>query len=269
MCIETGNPLPVSGNCIAGLRPGLPKRGGPLAAAATSSAIWPAPCNARHMIMLEALGPYIDPPAMLIVVGGSFFATVLRTPIRDIVRGFAALATLPGATVDATPLIDQIAAFGRIARRHGVHMLDRSVIADRDVAAAVAAIVNGAPPAHVTGLLEERRRARILRHVAAADMWAGMAEVAPAMGMVGTLIGLVQMFLAMADPTAIGGGMAVALLATLYGALIANLVAMPIAVRLRHRARAEAEERLRLVAPLVALAEHGQSRGPNVQAVAA
>ena len=222
-----------------------------------------------HMIMPEALGPYIDPAAMLIVAGGSLAATLLRTPLRDIGRGFAALATLPRGTVDATPLIGQIAAFGRIARRHGVHMLDRSVIADRDVAAAVAAIVDGATPAQVTCLLDERRRARILRHACAADMWAGLAEAAPAMGMVGTLIGLVKMFLAMTDPAAIGAGMAVALLATLYGALIANLIAMPIAVRLRHRARAEAEERSRLVAPLAALAEYGQSRGTTVPAIAA
>ena len=131
---------------------------------------------------------------------------MLRTPLRDVGRGIAALATLPRRTLDATPLIDQVAALGRIAKRHGVHTLDRSVIADRDVAAAIAEIVDGATPAEVTRLLDERRRARILRHAAAADMWAGMAEVAPAMGMVGTLIGLVKMFLAMADPAAIGAG---------------------------------------------------------------
>ena len=86
-------------------------------------------------------------------------------------------------------------------------------------------------------------------------MWSGLAEVAPAMGMVGTLIGLVRMFTAMNDPAAIGGAMAIALLATLYGALLANLVALPIANRLRRRARDEAVERARLEAPLIALAE--------------
>jgi chemotaxis protein MotA len=221
------------------------------------------------MITPDALGPYLDPVAILIVAGGTIAATVLRTPLRDIGRGLAALATLPRRTLDATPLIDQVAALGRIAKRHGVHTLDRSVIADRDVATAIAEIVDGATPVEVTRLLDERRRARILRHAGAADMWAGMAEVAPAMGMVGTLIGLVKMFLAMADPAAIGAGMAVALLATLYGALIANLVAMPIAVRLRRRARAEAEERSRLVAPLAALAEYGQPRATAISAVAA
>lgn len=219
------------------------------------------------MITPDALAPFIDPAAIAIVAGGTVAATVLRSPLGDIGRGIAALRTLPRRTFDAAPLVDQAAALGRIARRHGVHTLDRSVLADKDVAAAIAAAVDGAAPDEVTRLLDERRRARILRHAAAADMWAGMAEVAPAMGMIGTLVGLVQMFTAMTDPATIGAGMAVALLATLYGALIANLVAMPIAVRLRRRARTEAAERERLVAPLAALAGEGRSR--SVLAVAA
>ncbi|MDB5677903.1 MotA/TolQ/ExbB proton channel family protein [Sphingomonas bacterium] len=221
------------------------------------------------MITPDTFAPFIDPAAIGIVAGGTLAATLLRTPLRDVGRGIAALATLPRRTLDATPLIDQAAALGRIAKRHGVHTLDRSVIADKDVAAAIAEIVDGATPAEITRLLDERRRARILRHAAAADMWAGMAEVAPAMGMVGTLVGLVKMFLSMTDPKAIGAGMAVALLATLYGALIANLIAMPIAVRLRRRARAEAEERSRLVAPLAALAEYGQPRAAAIMSVVA
>ena len=210
------------------------------------------------------LGAFLDPAAIGIVAGGTVFATLLRTSLGDAAFDAAyadgALARKP---FDATPLVDQIAALGRIARRHGMHALDRSVIADRDVAAAVAGIVDGATPDEITRQLDESRRARILRHAAAADMWAGAAEVAPAMGMVGTLVGLVKMFWAMTDPAAIGAGMAVALLATLYGALVANLIAMPIAVRLRRRARAEAEERTRLVAPLAALAEKGRVKAPT------
>jgi chemotaxis protein MotA len=103
-------------------------------------------------------------------------------------------------------------------------------------------------------LLRHRRRARAERHRGAIDMWAGAAEAAPALCMVGTLVGLVVMFGAMRDPAAIGGAMAVALLATLYGALLANLVALPITVRLRRHARIEFQERERIEAPLVALA---------------
>jgi chemotaxis protein MotA len=213
-----------------------------------------------------SLGAFLDPAANAIVAGGTVLATVLRTPFGDLGRGVAALATLGRKAFDAAPLIDQVASLGRIAKRHGVVALDRTVIADQDVAAAIAAIVDGAAPEEVQRLIDERRRARILRHAAAADLWSGAAEVAPAMGMVGTLVGLVKMFLAMTDPAAIGAGMAVALLATLYGALIANLIAMPIAVRLRRRARAEADERLRLVAPLIALAERERPR-PRSRAI--
>ena len=84
-------------------------------------------------------------------------------------------------------------------------------------------------PREVEALLRYHRQARIARHVAIADVWSSAAEAAPAMGMVGTLIGLASMFASMTDPKAIGGAMAIALLATLYGALLANLVLTPIA----------------------------------------
>lgn len=199
-------------------------------------------------------GTFLDPIALAIVGGGTLLATLLRAPLRDVARALAALRTLGRGAFTADPLLDQVAALARIARRHGTIALDRSVITDADLAAAVADIVDGADALAVTRRLDDRRRARIERHVAAADVWAGAAEAAPAMGMVGTLVGLVAMFTRMTDPQAIGGAMAVALLATLYGALVANLLAQPIATRLRAAARVEAFERQRLVAPLAALA---------------
>ncbi|MFM9827200.1 MAG: motility protein A [Sphingomonas sp.] len=201
-----------------------------------------------------AIGPFLDPFAIAIVAGGTVLACALRTEARDFLRACIAPVQLARRSFCADPLIAQIAALGRIAHRHGVLALDKSVIADPDIAAAIAAIVDGQPAPVVEALVEHRRRARVERHLAAVDMWAGMAEVAPAMGMVGTLVGLVKMFVSMTDPSAIGAAMAVALLATLYGALLANFVALPIATRLRRRARLEAFERGRLVAPLVALA---------------
>lgn len=210
--------------------------------------------------LLETLGVFLDPAACGIVIGGAVVATGLRTPLRDLARALAALRVLPRRRFDAAPLLRQIEALGRIARRHGTVALDRTVIADPDVAMAVAGIVDARPVREIADELVQMRRARIERHVAAADTWAGLGDVAPAMGMVGTLIGLVRMFSAMNDPAAIGGAMAIALLATLYGALLANLVAMPIANRLRRRARDEATERARLEAPLIALAEQERPR---------
>lgn len=217
---------------------------------------------------MTPLDPFLDPVAFAIVGGGTLAATVLRTPARDFVRGAAAPCGLVQARFVADPLLDQIAALGRIARRHGVMALDRSVIADADVAAAVAAIVDGAMPDDIADLLRQRRRASSERAVAACEMWAAAADIAPAMGMVGTLLGLVGMFVRMQDPGAIGAAMAVALLATLYGALLANLVLAPVAARLRRRARDEAIERLRLDAPLIALATRERPRATPIAEVA-
>ena len=141
------------------------------------------------------------------------------------------------------------------------------------------AIVDGEGAEAVTSRLNLARTARVERHVAVADIWTGATEVSPAMGMVGTLIGLATMFATMNDPQRIGGAMAIALLATLYGALFANLIAQPIAMRLRRAARIEAFERTRIVAPLAALAAReaprpsrgtspGPKSGPNLVSVA-
>ncbi|MGP7794766.1 motility protein A [Sphingomonas sp. CLY1604] len=200
------------------------------------------------------LAQLFDPVACAIVGGGTLLATMLRAPARDAVRAVSALRVLVRRRFTADALLEQIAAQSRIAKRHGIVALDRSVIADPDVAAAIAAIVDGAIPREVEALLRYRRQARIERHVAAADVWSGAADAAPAMGMVGTLVGLAGMFANLTDPKAIGGAMAIALLATLYGALLANLILMPICHRLRAAGRAEAFERIRLEAPLVALA---------------
>ncbi len=208
-----------------------------------------------------------DPIALAIVLGGTTLVTILRTPFRDLIGGIVALKVLVRRPFEAERLLRQVAALTRIAKRHGVFKLDRAVIAEPDVAAAVALIVDGADPEEIEELVRYRRRARIDRHVAAAEMWASAAETAPAMGMVGTLIGLARMFAAMEDTSAIGAGMAVALLATLYGALLANLVFAPVAARLRAAGRVEAAERARLDGPLIALAQHQTSRAP-LQSVA-
>lgn len=200
------------------------------------------------------LAPYADPVAAAFVIGGTAIAVLIRTPSTDIGRALRALATLLRRPFSADPGVEQIAALTRIARRHGVLTLDRSRIADPDIADAIALIVDGNGPDAVGEALRHRNAARAERHLAAADMWSAVAELAPALGMVGTLIGLVQMFLAMTDPAAIGKAMAVALLSTLYGAIVAALVGMPIAGRLRRLARIEAFERARFEGPLVALA---------------
>ncbi|RYD97657.1 MAG: biopolymer transporter ExbB, partial [Sphingomonadales bacterium] len=108
------------------------------------------------------LAPFIDPLALAIVGGGTALAVVLRNPVSDLARSISALRVLGRKPFDADPLLSQIAALTRIARRHGLIALDRSVIADRDVAAAVEAAVDGASGAEVATLLQHHRLARCL-----------------------------------------------------------------------------------------------------------
>lgn len=217
---------------------------------------------------IAALSPgiFLDPLAIGIVLGGTALSVVLRNRLADAGRGLAALTTLWRRPFDAAPLLTQTAALERIAKRHGVLSLDRSVIEDPDMAAAVHAAVDGASVDQVTAIVSARITARADRHRAAIELWNGVAEAAPAMGLIGTILGLVRMFSAMTDPAAIGGAMAVALLATLYGALVANLIAMPIAARLKRLARTEAGERQRLIAPLSALAMLERARARELAA---
>lgn len=207
-----------------------------------------------------ALLPFWDPVALAIVGGGTIAATVLRTPFADLKRAAAALPVLARKPFAAGPALEQVAALQRIARRHGLLALDRTRIDDPDLAAAVALAVDGGTAEEIAALAADRRIARWERHQGAIEAWAGAAEVAPAMGLVGTIIGLIRMFATLDDPAALGGAMAVALLTTLYGAVLATLVAMPVAARLRRIADAECAERARLEAPLVALAPRERAR---------
>lgn len=207
-----------------------------------------------------AMLPFWDPLALAIVGGGTLLATVLRTPAADLRRAVAALRVLGRKPFVAGPGLEQLAALQRIARRHGLLALDRQVVDDGDVAAAIALAVDGASPEEVAALAADRRITRWERHQGAIEAWAGAAEVAPAMGLVGTIIGLVRMFATLHDPAALGGAMAVALLTTLYGAVLATLVAMPVATRLRRISDAELAERARLEAPLAALAVRDRPR---------
>lgn len=207
------------------------------------------------------LATFLDPLALAIVGGGTAASMVLRTPLADLGRGLAALTVLHRTEpFDGDDALARIAALGRIAQRHGQAALERNVFTDPDLAAGVTALADGRSEAEVRAVLAYARQARVERHCAAADMWAAAAEAAPAMGMVGTLVGLVAMFSAMTDPTAIGQAMAVALLATLYGALLGNLVLLPIAARLRRLARAEALERARIELPVARLADTNRAR---------
>jgi chemotaxis protein MotA len=197
---------------------------------------------------------FFDPIALAIVGGGTLLATAARGPLADTVNAIRALPVLVRRPFDFGPARAELAGAERVAHAKSLLAIDPQLLRDPDVAKGVEAVADGATADEVERLLIRLRQDRHERHAVVQDFWAAAAEAAPAMGMVGTLVGLVRMFRSMDDPATIGGAMAIALLATLYGALFANLIAAPIAARLRRLARAEENERRALVKPFRAFA---------------
>jgi chemotaxis protein MotA len=203
--------------------------------------------------MIDA-ATFLDPAALAIVGGGTLLATAARGPLRDTVNAVRGLGTLFAQPFDFGPARAELASAERVASARHLLAVEESKLQDPDVAAGFRAMADGASPDQVEALLDRLREERLARHAVVHDFWAAAAETAPAMGMVGTLFGLVRMFRSMDDPATIGAAMAIALLATLYGALFANLIAAPIAARLARLSRAEEAERRALVKPFRAFA---------------
>lgn len=181
-------------------------------------------------------GPFIlfvNAPSMLIVIGGTFAVTLMRVTLADFLgsfkiglKGFFYKLDVP------KNLIEESIELANIARKEGILALEGREISNSFLERGIGLCIDGHAPEIVKNLLAKDINMSIERHVIGAGMFKAMAVYAPAMGMIGTLIGLVQMLSNMSDPASIGPSMAVALLTTLYGAVIANAFASPLAEKL-------------------------------------
>jgi chemotaxis protein MotA len=138
-------------------------------------------------------------------------------------------------------LIEQIIEMANIARKDGLIALEGQDIKNQYLAKGIGLLVDSTPPEIIESSLENELTLMKSRHTNAAMMWRSWADIAPAMGMIGTLVGLVGMLQNMSDPKAIGPAMAIALLTTLYGAFFANVLAKPIAEKLEGYSQDETE----------------------------
>jgi chemotaxis protein MotA len=183
------------------------------------------------MAMGVGVGAYIDVPSVLIVVGGSIGALMISFKpgqMKKFTKVFMK-AIKPGEE-DIGALIKKLVEFATKARKDGILALESEVNNEENqfLKKGLSMAIDGSEPDTIRELLEidmEQTSSRHKIHAAIFNQWAGLAG---AMGMVGTLIGLVAMLLNMADPSAIGPSMAVALLTTMYGAIIGNVFGTPI-----------------------------------------
>ncbi len=176
---------------------------------------------------------FVNAPSMLVVIGGTFAVTLMRITLGNFLGSFKIALKGFFYKLD-TPqnLIDESVELANIARKEGILALEGREISNGFLERGISLCIDGHAPDVVKNLLAKDINMSIERHTLGADMFKAMATYAPAMGMIGTLIGLVQMLSNMSDPAAIGPAMAVALLTTLYGAIIANAFASPLAEKL-------------------------------------
>jgi chemotaxis protein MotA len=188
---------------------------------------------AGAMISSGGIGAFIDTPSMLIVIGGTFFAVMYRSTLPMFLASFGALAKvfMPGAKKH-DELVTRITELAGIARKDGMMALEGQEVPDKFFEKGLQMLVDGADETKLTDQLNKEVKAMKARHEDMTGVFQAWVDLAPAMGMIGTLIGLVAMLGNMADPKAIGPAMAVALLTTLYGAMIANCIFMPIVTKL-------------------------------------
>ena len=188
------------------------------------------------MISAGTVAAFLDWPSALIVIGGTFFVVMSRHSLDTFIAHLTALSRLvTQSKLDLAKLSQVLPDYANLIRRDGPLVLEPQLQAIESpfIRAGLTLIVDGADEARLAQRLQFEMNSLSRRHESIIAAWQTWAEVAPAMGMIGTLVGLVQMLGGMSDPGSIGPAMAVALLTTLYGALIANVIATPIADKLR------------------------------------
>lgn len=190
------------------------------------------------------LGPtraaFWDLPSVLIVFGGTAATTLVKFPAETLAT---TAAVVRQAFLDRMPspseLVQTLSRLADLVRRDSLLAMEREKIQDPFLQRAVNLCLEGAAPDVIESTLRSETVMLVERHERGQRIFRGMGQSAPAFGMIGTLIGLVQMLTLMDDPSKIGGSMAVAILTTFYGAFFAYMVFNPIADKLSERSRQE------------------------------
>lgn len=210
-------------------------------------------------ILLEGSSPlnYVNILPGIVVVGGATMAILVRYTLSSF--GQAIVMGLKSAMfykhVSTTQVIDQIADVAERMRKQGPIALETVRVTDPFFQRGVRMIADGYTAEAIRTSLERERDLDYERTDESHRIFKTLGDTAPGMGMVGTLIGLVSMFGHMDDPKKIGPGMAVALLATFYGAAISNVIALPISDKLANRAQEEGTNRTMIIEALVMIRE--------------
>ena len=214
----------------------------------------------------SSFGAFIDIPSGMVVVGGAIAACCIAFPMAALLQFPKVLKKLflPKQPTIA-PVIAQLVEFAEVARRDGILALESKMdeVEDPFMMLGLQMAVDGTDAELIERILRSDMEAVAGRHKTGKGLMDSMGRYAPAFGMIGTLMGLIIMLGNMSDPDAIGPGMAVALITTLYGALVSNLFFLPFADKLAYYSKRELEAREIIVRGIIAI-----QSGDNPRAIA-
>ena len=184
----------------------------------------------------EGAKMFLHIPSILIVFGGSVAATLISFTLKEVIGVVNVIRKAFFAdTFDGSSIIEQIVTLSKKARKEGLLAIDKDVneIEDAFLRSGMEMVVDGTEPELIRTVMETELSYTMERHKKGYQIMNSFGTYSPAFGMIGTLMGLVQMLSNLDDPSKIGGGMAVALITTFYGSVLANLVFLPIACKLQ------------------------------------
>jgi chemotaxis protein MotA len=187
-------------------------------------------------------GIFFNIPGLLIVVGGTFATSFIKFSLKDVINSVTvAMKAFTAKLQPAEEIMEKMVSLAKVAKESGLIALENEKPDDEFSAKAFQYLADGFDEERIEELLKKDIKLTIQRHSTGQKVFKGMGSSAPAFGMIGTLIGLVQMLANMSNPQNIGPAMAVALLTTLYGALLSNLIFLPLADKLFLRSQQEQE----------------------------
>ena len=179
---------------------------------------------------------YYDLPSVIITIGGSIAGVLASNKLKDFIIGLKSISlAFKEKVIDPGAVISNIIDLSNVARKEGLLALEEASndIEDPFLKKGIMLVVDGTDPELVRGILETELTCLEERHKKIISFWEKWAELGPAWGMIGTLIGLVNMLNNMEDASSIGPSMAVALITTLYGSIIANWLCNPVATKMK------------------------------------
>lgn len=189
-------------------------------------------------IVVSNLFSFVDVPSILITFGGSFSCILASYTLPNYLAGLKSIALIfKMSAMNVPDVIKKIIELSNVARKEGLLSLEEAAsdIDDEFLKKGILLIVDGTDPELVRAIMETELVSVEGRHKDKIGFWENLGAMGPAWGMIGTLIGLINMLKKMDDPSAIGPSMAVALITTLYGSILANWICAPVASKLKSK----------------------------------